>query len=90
MRSIIFALAGMFLASTALAQESAPSTCRGLSREQCNLAPGCAWTDHFLIRLPDRTHTCISLCLREPSSGWIKDPDGPGWTEQIIPRGLIP
>jgi len=38
MRAIIFGLAGMFLAGTAVAQES-PPTCFGLSREQCRLAP---------------------------------------------------
>jgi hypothetical protein len=101
MRTIIFGLAGMFLAGTAVAQESTP-TCFGLNREQCRLAPGCQWTDFALTRMPDGSRVCISKCYTEPVYRITKVKDGVlvlrrlrGWPDDMwrvpeFPRELIP
>jgi hypothetical protein len=84
-----FALAGMFLAGTALGQES-PPTCHGLNYGQCKQAPGCEWVE-ALMRLPGWEHrACIPMCVREGVYGITKNPNGPGWFLKRPPRWLIP
>jgi hypothetical protein len=85
MRAITLALAGMFLANTALAQES-PPTCHGLDREQCRLAPGCEWVLALMLPPGWPGRVCIPMCRREdvlrvlgqgPGGLWRLRPVGP-------------
>jgi len=86
--AIIFALGGILLAGTAVAQES-PPTCHGLDFEQCHLARGCTW-DEVLMQSPGwEWRVCIPMCVKEPVIRVIKR-EGTGWLIRRTPRGLIP
>jgi hypothetical protein len=99
MRAIIFALGGILLAGTAVAQES-PPTCHGLNFQQCKLGPGCRWME-VLMKPPGwERRVCVPMCVKEPvfritkgkDGGWVLRPvtrrEGLEWL--LIPRGLIP
>jgi hypothetical protein len=86
MHAIILALAVMFLAGTALAQES-PPTCHGLNFEQCKLAPGCTWNE-VLMRPPGwERRVCVPMCVKEPVYRITKVKEGVRELRPVTRRG---